>query len=276
MKNIQGLQVLEESDIRRFAPSFYAKAPKSDVSEQYAFINTRDVAVTLWKEGWMPTFARESRSIDPSNRGFQKHMIRFSHPNFSAGGERIQLALVNSHNRASCIDFWSAVYRLVCSNGMIAKTGDMGAFKIRHVGSIEDQVHEGVRMITEQSSLVAESIDAFKSIELTRNEQGTYASAVHEYMYGDANHVPVEASQLLIPRRSADRAPTLWNTFNTVQENVIKGGVRGRNAKGRRFKTRAIKSIDNDVKLNKAMWTLADSMAKLKTTGAEFAPVEHI
>ena len=48
----------------------------------------------------------------------------------------------------------------------------------------------------------------------------------------------------------------------------MKGGIYGskRNANGhiRRVKTRPVKSIDRDVKLNKALWVLAEEMAKLK------------
>jgi len=61
-----------------------------------------------------------------------------------------------------------------------------------------------------------------------------------------------------------DRAPDLWTTFNRVQENIIKGGVRGRNATGKRTTTRAVNGIDQGVKLNRALWVLAEEMRKLK------------
>jgi hypothetical protein len=56
--------------------------------------------------------------------------------------------------------------------------------------------------------------------------------------------------------------------MNRVQENVIRGGIRtyGQNAQGRfrRSSTREVRGIDQDVKLNKAIWTLAEQMAALK------------
>jgi len=49
-----------------------------------------------------------------------------------------------------------------------------------------------------------------------------------------------------------------------VQENVIKGGqLTGYSDKGRRQKTRPVRSIDRDLKLNKAMWSLAEKMKEL-------------
>jgi len=54
-----------------------------------------------------------------------------------------------------------------------------------------------------------------------------------------------------------------------VQENVIKGGLHGvqRDGNGRRLRavsTRQVKGIDQDVKLNRALWQLAERMAELK------------
>jgi hypothetical protein len=62
----------------------------------------------------------------------------------------------------------------------------------------------------------------------------------------------------------------LWTTLNTVQENVIRGGQRDysrRRPDGSRMpKSRAIKGIDEDMKLNKALWQMAEV---LRTSGAQ-------
>ena len=71
-----------------------------------------------------------------------------------------------------------------------------------------------------------------------------------------------------LPRRQDDTAPNLWNVFNVVQENAIRGGLtatgRDANNRPRRATTRAVNGIDQDVKLNRALWTLATRMAELK------------
>jgi hypothetical protein len=53
-------------------------------------------------------------------------------------------------------------------------------------------------------------------------------------------------------------------TCTQVQENVIRGGQRGRSAQGRRLQTRPVGSIDRGVSLNRALWMLAEEMRKLK------------
>ncbi|MGO4484326.1 DUF932 domain-containing protein [Rhizobium sp. 2TAF27] len=71
-----------------------------------------------------------------------------------------------------------------------------------------------------------------------------------------------------MPRRHDDRANDLWTVWNVVQENAIKGGLRGvgRDDLGRprRVKSRAVNGIDLDIKLNKALWLLGERMAALK------------
>ena len=70
---------------------------------------------------------------------------------------------------------------------------------------------------------------------------------------------------MLQPRRYADNGTDLWKTFNRVQENLTKG-IRGRvdRSTGQRTGSRGIKSIDGDVKLNRALWAMAEKMAELK------------
>jgi hypothetical protein len=69
-------------------------------------------------------------------------------------------------------------------------------------------------------------------------------------------------------RRYDDKGHDLWSVYNVVQENIIKGGVQGQklgsNGRIRRQKTRAVKAIDRDVKLNKALWLLTEKMAECK------------
>jgi hypothetical protein len=74
---------------------------------------------------------------------------------------------------------------------------------------------------------------------------------------------------LLNPRRYGDGAKDLWTTLNTIQENIIRGGRRNpyrRRPDGSRMpKSRAVKGIDEDMKLNKALWQMAEI---LRTQGS--------
>jgi hypothetical protein len=93
---------------------------------------------------------------------------------------------------------------------------------------------------------VEEKRDAMQSLMLPPPAQQALAKAALTYRFGE-EHQPVTESQLLSPRRWQDESGDLWTTYQRIQENLIKGGLYGRNAKGGRTHTRAIKGIDGDV-----------------------------
>ncbi|RSC92822.1 DUF932 domain-containing protein, partial [Pandoraea apista] len=74
----------------------------------------------------------------------------------------------------------------------------------------------------------------------------------------------ITESQILMPRRFDDRRPDLWSVFNRTQENLTQGGLRGRSANGRRHQTRPVQGIDQNIRLNRALWLLADGMRQWK------------
>jgi hypothetical protein len=92
----------------------------------------------------------------------------------------------------------------------------------------------------------------------TPGTAGTGKSRPH-VPFGE-DHQPVTESQILSPRRWQDESNDLWTTYQRIQENLIKGGLSGRNAKGGRSHTRAVRGIDGDVKLNRALWVMAEAL----------------
>lgn len=86
--------------------------------------------------------------------------------------------------------------------------------------------------------------------------------------YGEEES-PVRPDQIIAPRRREDAGQSLWQTFNVIQENLIRGGLDGRrqtsDGRIRRSTTRPINGIDQNVGLNRALWTLAEGMQRLKS-----------
>jgi hypothetical protein len=41
---------------------------------------------------------------------------------------------------------------------------------------------------------------------------------------------------------------------------LSKGGLNGRSAQGKRSRTRAVNGIDGDIKLNRALWVMAEEL----------------
>lgn len=256
---------INDETIARYAPSIFAVEPHERMSEKYTEIPTINVLNGLRKEGFQPFMVAQTRTRDASRREFTKHMMRLRRPEDTAQqGEANEIILINSHDGSSSYQLTAGVLRFVCMNGLIC--GDnIQTQKVRHSGDVVGRVIEGAYSIVDEFERVDASKGLMRSILLKEPQQLAFARAALSLKYDvDNTHsAPISASQLLQPRRFEDRNNDLWTTFNRVQENLVQGGLRGHSESGRRIRTRGITGVNSDLKLNKALWTLADEMAKL-------------
>lgn len=189
-------------------------------------------------------------------------MIRLRHASRIMDKEANEIILLNSHDGTSSYQMIPGVFRFVCANGLVVGES-MGDQKVRHSGShdVVDDVIEGAYEVLRQFERVDGQRDAMRSQILRPYEQMALAEAALTYRYDETKGpAPITAAQLLTTHRIEDRSDDLWTTFNRVQENVIKGGLRGKNMANRRTTTRAVNGIDQDVKLNRALWVLAEAL----------------
>ena len=107
-----------------------------------------------------------------------------------------------------------------------------------------------------------------KVIEMAKDERGVFVQVAHSLIYDEPEKASIQPHQLLDERRYDDKGNDLWTTFNVVQENVMRGGLkgttRGSNGRLRRTTTRPVKALDRNIKLNQALWFLTEKMAELK------------
>ena len=82
--------------------------------------------------------------------------------------------------------------------------------------------------------------------------------------YGDLKSAPIGRDYLLQPRRREDGNNDLWSTYNRVQENLLRGGLKDysrRKPDGTRYpRMRAVAGLDETVRLNKALWQLVENI----------------
>jgi len=255
---------LSDAQIMRVAPSIFASDAHHSRSDRYTFVPTVDVLAGLRKEGFQPFMVGQSRTRVPGKAEFTKHMLRLRHESQINAGEANEVILINSHDGTSSYQMLAGRFRFVCMNGMVC--GDkMADIRVRHKGNIVDDVIEGAFTVVDGFKAVDESRNAMAGIKLLGSEQSAFAEAALTLKYDtDEAPAPITARDLLRPRRWEDDSADLWTTFNRVQENMIKGGIRGRNANGRRTSTREVSGIDQNVKINRALWTLAERMKELK------------
>lgn len=253
---------LTDDQIKFVAPSVFASEQHSSRSDKYAYIPTSFILAGLREQGFQPFFAAQSRTRDAGNAPFTKHMIRMRHASQINADSANEIILVNSHNGSSSYQLFAGVLRFVCTNGLICGE-EIADFRVRHSGDVKDRVIEGAFEVLENFTHIDESMDVMKSITLDEGQQNAFAKAALTLRYDDIEESPITEDGVLRPRRRDDMGSDLWTVFNRSQENLTKGGLRGRNKAHKLVTTRPVNGMDANIKLNRALWVLSEEMAKL-------------
>jgi hypothetical protein len=266
---------LTMDEIARCAPSALATRPYNAMSAKYAHIPTLGVIEAMIAAGFQPFSAVQSRTRVPGKGEFTKHMLRFRHSDIGSlvvGDVVPELVLLNSHDGTSAYKLIAGLYRLICSNGMMVSDAEIDSINVRHTGNVVQDVLDGSHRLIADAQRSIGTVRNWTQLQLTDGEQHAFAESAHILRFADSDGkvtTPITADQLLTSRRREDAGGDLWHTLNRVQENVIAGGLSAvqLDASGRRVRrvsTRRINGIDQDVRLNRALWELAAKMAELK------------
>ncbi|EIZ2108904.1 DUF945 domain-containing protein [Salmonella enterica] len=249
---------LTREELMQVVPSVLSEDRHGSRSEKYTYIPTITLLENLQREGFHPFFACQSRVRDPGRREHTKHLLRLRRAGQINGQHVPEIIILNSHDGASSFQLLPGIFRSVCTNSLVCGQS-FGEIRVPHRGNVVEKVIEGAYEVLGVFDRVEEKRDAMQSLLLPPPAQQAFAKAALTYRFGE-EHQPVTASQILTPRRHEDRQDDLWSVFNRCQENLLKGGLPGRTAKGKRSHTRAVKGIDSDVRLNRALWVMAEQL----------------
>lgn len=273
-------EALTIEQLQAIAPSAFAGQPYEKQSKRYTFIPTTDVIEGMQDAGYVPVAASQSRTKVEGKQYFTKHMLRFR-PEASLNQEAVvgelvpEAVFINAHDGTSAYKMFFGVYRFTCTNGMMVSDSVFESVSIRHTGDVVREAIESTHRVFEEAPKVLGAIKTWQGIELTTEEQIDFAQAAHMIRFPYGSQTDVTPEMLLRSRRYTDEGNSLWLTFNRVQENAIKGinskvvrlqtedydlrvGLR------RARSTKAIRGIDQDVKLNRGLWSLAEAIAASK------------
>lgn len=270
-------RALTEDEIRNLAPSVFATVAHASRSDKFRPIPTIEVVRGLQKEGFSVVGASQSVARLADRKLFTKHLLRIRKLDetvtFKTGEVIPEMLLKNANDGTAAYDLMAGLFRIACLNSLVSLVSTMSSCKVRHSGDVSHKVIEGTFSVIDESRKALAAPEAWSTIQLSGEEQTIFANASHQIRFGEQieGEAPVSAiaaEQLLTPRRWEDRSNDLWTTFNRVQENALKGGLSGRRVDERgtlrRSTTRAIKGVDQNVNLNKALFTLANAMAELR------------
>ncbi|MDH2091970.1 DUF932 domain-containing protein [Agrobacterium pusense] len=268
-------RAMSEDELRRHAPSIFATAAHDSRSDRFQPIPTIEILRALTKEGFVPVGAKQSGTRDATKIEFTKHLIRLRRIDdprqFRVGDTVCEILLKNANDGTSAYELMAGLFRIQCLNSLVAQTGTVDSIKVRHSGDVEGKVIEGTYRVLAEAEKALVAPTEWSTVKLDAGERQAFAESAHMLRFADAEgevNSAIKPEQMLAPRRRADVSNDLWMTYNVVQENAVRGGLRGftrdGNGRPRRVQTREVKGIDQDVKLNRALWTLTQKMAELK------------
>ena len=203
-------------------------------------------------------------------------MVSFQNPEIKIKGKGgddsfPRIIMTNSHDGLQAFKFSVGIFRLVCSNGLVVADEKFSDFKIKHKGYTFNELREVVAKAVADLPAKVEVLNKMRNKILTKEEKSKLAL---DAMLVRAGIVPnsVKANKfeydeetitdILEPKRDADKGDDLWKVFNVIQEKITQGefhaALKGANTKVR--KVRKIKSFEKDLEVNKKLFKLATAL----------------
>ena len=215
------------------APSIGGTEKSPNTSDRYQFVSTRSVLEKVLDQGWSIVDARsQGRSL------YAQHKVTLVHnkdlASFQQGVQKeglLRVDLFNSHNRSRRFMMAMGYFRMACSNGLLVATGPAEMIKTRHLFSDDrlESIMARIDTLSDRFPKVLETIEAFKSREMSEEEQVRFAQFGLRSRYLYRKELPKRVSgesivsRLLEVRRSEDEGSSAWVVMNRVQESLIRG-----------------------------------------------------
>lgn len=245
-------------DLSTVSPS---RQTYKSMSSKYVVMDTEKLAnylLGLTSKG-EPIF--ELRQIINSRSkvaGKGKHIVRLrTIKSYQLDGDTLfpEIVIMNSHDGSCPLRVEMGVFRLVCTNGLVVKSRDLGEIKIRHMGTAEEAAFQ---IITQFAANAPKFINAQKQLAervLNDDEIIDFAMKAAEIRW-NREFSADDAKVLLEVERPEDEGSTMWTVMNRVQEKLMTGGVK---LSGQKRIAKGITNAGEDVRINSELFELATS-----------------
>lgn len=195
-------------------------APHERVSSKYRFISSGEFVNDMQVNGWQLV----NTTLARSKTGLGKHAMRFRSTDEQfklPSGDYIEIVVLNSHDGTTSFRLTCGIYRLVCSNGLVLGKDVVPPVYIRHVGYAASKVKTAIATLLAQVETIKLTVAKLQERQLTIEEYSAFINLALQAR-GLVPH-SVNAEQLHVPRRDADKGVTAWSVLNRVQEYAVHG-----------------------------------------------------
>ena len=141
---------------------------------------------------------------------------RYTISNVADSEMQIQIGWQNSYNKQVSLKFAIGIHVFICSNGMV--NGDMGTFKRKHVGDIQEFTPQS---ITEYIKSAGDSFremqiqrELMKQVELTKRQQGELIGRmIVEEGFISSSELNIIRKELQHPTHNYGAENSLWELY---------------------------------------------------------------
>ena len=252
---------LTAQELRQRAPAVFAPSPDGRTGSAYRFVSTERVLDALGQAGFLPIAVVQTRTRSRSPL-HARHAVRLRRrfETVDLNDSVPEIILLNSHDGTSAYEVRLGLFRAVCTNGLIVSAGAFPVWRVSHRGDHLDRVVTAALELAERFGELGAYVQRMERTFLEEPQRLEFASQALSLRFPQGNYGGLHPQQLLEPRRQEDSAWSLWATYNVCQEAILQGGLRRRSPKGRLVRTRPIRAIREDVRVNSALWDMAVSL----------------
>lgn len=233
-----------------------------EMSKRYVWMDTMELVENLLslKSKGEQVFelrsiqGKRSRKNNTVGRGIHLVRLRTVKP-MLIDGETLfpEIVIKNSYDGSCPLICELGIFRLVCTNGLVIKSKDLGGIKIRHTGTPWQAAYDIVKglasnlpkMMAVQQQLATTILDEVKIIEFAKRA----ARIRWENIAEDADVV-----EFIEAKRPEDEGVSLWKVFNVVQEKLLQGGVK---LEGMKRTGKKVRNASEDLRINQELFELA-------------------
>src|SRR5262249_23101055 len=149
-------------------------------------IPTERVLSGLINAGFVPVDARQARTRSASPIHAQ-HVVRLRrrYETIALRDSVPEILFLNSHDGTSAYQLRMALYRAVCTNGLIVSRGAFPTICVAHRGNVVDEVVTGALEISERFDRLAAQVERMESRHMEQAEQVHFAERALALKYPD-------------------------------------------------------------------------------------------
>lgn len=189
-------------------------------------------------------------------QGYQTHLIKFEHESLSLGDDKFQVCLRNNHSGKKRLSLLLAMEVFICANECFFARNSSVDSSITHLGNTNEQLECALGQIDSEIDRTTQTIQHMQSSAIPTKgiETQVYREAFREFR--GIEMTSRDAEYMVESRLPGQHAETLWNSYQTIQRIMIRGGYHysDTNKGYKRKMIRPITGIDSRIKLNQKLF----------------------